>query len=283
MSVSVGILTHETREDVIASADTAAQRLQQAGAHVCIIDEATDLTHIDLILVIGGDGTILRAAELARLDEIPILGINFGHVGFLAEAEPSSLLDVVSAIVEGRWSVDSRLTIDITVTEPDGTVHHDWALNEASVEKGPYARMLEADIGVDGRGLSSFKADTVLLSTPTGSTAYSFSAGGPIVWPDVQALLLTPIAAHALFARPLVVSKDSTLEVGIRSEDAVVWCDGRRSIAAPAGSRITAVKGAHPVRLARLNDSPFSGRLVRKFHLPVNGWRTNVMYEENDE
>ncbi len=273
MTVRVGILTHEHRDDAEASATIAHDRLVAAGGEVFYVDEESNLEGTDLILVIGGDGTILKAAQIAMPYETPILGINFGHVGFLAEADPSSLLDVVTAIINGEWTVDSRLTIDVTVTHPDGSAETGWALNEASIEKGQDARMIEADIGVDGRGLSSFKADAVLLSTPTGSTAYNFSAGGPIVWPDVEALILTPIAAHALFARPLVVSKDSTLEVGIRSDDAVVWLDGRRRLFAPKGSRITAVKGKHPARLARLNDTPFSGRLVKKFHLPVEGWR----------
>ncbi|VEI12332.1 NAD kinase [Trueperella bialowiezensis] len=276
MSVRVGILIHETREDATTSAQIAFDRLRAAGSEAFYVTPESDLRGTDLILVIGGDGTILKAAQIAMPYETPILGINFGHVGFLAEAEPASLLDVVNAIVEGKWTVDSRLTIDVTVTRPDGTSETGWALNEASIEKGAGARMIETDIGVDGLGLSSFKADAILLSTPTGSTAYSFSAGGPVVWPDVEALLLTPIAAHALFARPLVVSKDSTLEVGIRSDDAVVWLDGRRQVEAPEGSRITAVKGKHPVRLARLNDTPFSGRLVKKFHLPVEGWRRGI-------
>ncbi|OQD40414.1 NAD kinase [Trueperella pyogenes] len=273
MSVCVGIVTHERRH-AGEDARAARERLVAAGAQAFFVDEEAErLVSADLLLVLGGDGTILRAAELARPFETPILGINFGHVGFLAEEDPSGFPQVVQAIVERRWTVDSRLTIDVKVTYPDGRTTMDWALNEASIEKGPDVRMIEADIGVDQLGLSSFKADAVVLSTPTGSTAYSFSAGGPIVWPDVEALLLTPIAAHALFARPLVVSKDSTLEVRLRSDNAVVWCDGRRKIEAPEGSFITAVKGTHPVRLARLNDTPFSGRLVRKFHLPVEGWR----------
>ncbi|QOR44758.1 NAD kinase [Trueperella pecoris] len=274
MTVRVGIVTHDQRLDAAHDARVARDRLVDAGAQAFWVDEEPDqLACADLLLVVGGDGTILRAAELARPFETPILGINFGHVGFLAEEDPSEFAQVVRAIVRKEWTVDTRLTIDVTVLYPDGHTASDWALNEASVEKGPNARMIEANIGVDGLGLSSFKADAVVLSTPTGSTAYSFSAGGPIVWPDVQALLLTPIAAHALFARPLVVSKDSTLEVRLRSDNAVVWFDGRRTLEAPEGSFITAVKGEHPVRLARLNDSPFSGRLVRKFHLPVDGWR----------
>ncbi|MCI7306050.1 MULTISPECIES: NAD kinase [Trueperella] len=274
MSVCVGVVTHERRDEAREEALFARDRLVAAGADAFWVGDQPDrLADAELLLVIGGDGTILRAAELARPYETPILGINFGHVGFLAEEDPEAFDLVVQSVVERRWTVNSRLTIDVTVTFPDGSTASNWALNEASVEKGPHMRMIEADIGVDRRGLSSFKADAVLLSTPTGSTAYNFSAGGPIVWPDVEALLLTPIAAHALFARPLVVSKESTLEVYIRSDNAVVWFDGRRNVEAPEGSLITAVKGRHPVKLARLNDSPFSGRLVRKFHLPVEGWR----------
>ncbi len=266
----IGNATHETVEESLAAATRAFADHAIAAVRVESLEDARGA---ELILVFGGDGTILYAAEFGRPLGIPILGINYGHVGFLNEAEPEELEHVIARIAEGRWHSERRMTIDIEVCRPDGSVERTWALNEAAVDRAEDSRMIAADIGIDGRDLSSFKADTIVLSTATGSTAYNFSGGGPVVWPDVECMLLTPIAAHALFTRPLVVGPRSKLEVRVRDEDARVWCDGRRILAAPAGSTITAVKGAEPVLLARMGDTPFSGRLVTKFQLPVHGWR----------
>ena len=226
-----------------------------------------------MLVVFGGDGTILLGAELVRGANVPILGINYGHVGFLAEVDDASQPGVVEAIRDKRIHVDARMTIDVTVTNPHGEITRNWALNEVSVEKCPPARMIETDLAVDGREVSSFKTDGILFATPTGSTGYNFSAGGPIVWPNVEAMMLVPVAAHALFTRPMVTSPNSVLQVRNRAEQALVTCDGRRVITAPAGSTITATKGIEPVLLARLDDAPFSKRLVAKFQLPVEGWR----------
>lgn len=281
MNRVIALLAHDRRNDVRESIVSMQTECASCGVDAHIISCAEDLDalpELELIVVIGGDGSILRAAELVHDRRIPILGINYGHIGFLAEADPSSQSNVVAAIANHEWSVDQRMTIDISVRRPSGEIVKTWALNEASIEKSADSRMIETDIGVDGEPVSSFKTDAVLLSTPTGSTAYNFSAGGPIVWPDVQAILLTPVAAHALFTRPMVVGPNSRLDVQIRTDDAVVWCDGRRSISAPAGSTLSAVKGANPVLLARLNNAPFSERLVKKFHLPVQGWRSDTPF-----
>ncbi|MFN8046974.1 MAG: NAD kinase [Ancrocorticia sp.] len=274
MTRKIVLVSHPERPDAIETARVVTEHLAVMGIDTVISHSPQATAGAELILVIGGDGTILRAAEFGRPAGIPILGINYGHVGFLSEADPDEVPMVMKKIESGAWQIVPRMTIDITVTRPDGTVERSWALNEAAVEKDEHARMIEASIGVDNRELSSFKVDTVLFSTATGSTAYNFSAGGPVVWPNVECMVLTPIAAHALFTRPLVVGPDSTLELHVLSDDARVWCDGRRVISAPRGSVVTAVKGEQPVLLARLNDSPFSGRLVTKFQLPVKGWRT---------
>ncbi|MDD7686499.1 MAG: NAD kinase [Actinomycetaceae bacterium] len=276
MNRVIAILPHERRPDVAALAKSFHEDLRVRGVEARIVHSRADteaLNQPELMVVIGGDGTILRAAELVRGLNVPILGINYGHVGFLAEVDPSSQADVVSAIVHSEWTTERRMTIDVTVHRPDGTAVTSWALNEASIEKGSGSRMIETDIGVDGEPVSSFKTDTVLLSTPTGSTAYNFSAGGPIVWPDVEAIVLTPIAAHALFTRPMVLGPHSWLDVQIRTDDALIWCDGRRKMNAPEGSSVHVGKGRHSVLLARLGDAPFSERLVKKLHLPVHGWR----------
>lgn len=231
----------------------------------------------DFVLVLGGDGTILRASELARAWDVPLVGVNTGHVGFLAEAAPEAVEQVVADVVAGRYTVDERMTLAVEVIKPDGLVETTWALNEAALEKRDRARMLELALGVDGQAVSSFGCDGLVMATPTGSTAYAFSAGGPVIWPEVEALLVVPLAAHALFTRPLVLGPRSCVEVVVQHTGdggAELWCDGRRAIQAPAGSRIRVSAGDRPVRLARLNQAPFATRLVGKFDLPVAGWRT---------
>lgn len=230
----------------------------------------------ELVVVIGGDGTILRAAELTHDSGAPLLGVNLGHVGFLAESEYDDVSATIDAIVERRYTAEDRLTIDVTVTHDGELVWQTFALNEASVEKASRERMLEVVVEVDGRPLSRWGCDGVVCATPTGSTAYNFSAGGPVVWPGVEALLMVPISAHALFARPLVVAPTSVLAVEVitpSQASGVLWCDGRRSVDLPPGARIEVRRGQRPVRLVRLHEAPFTDRLVAKFGLPVEGWR----------
>lgn len=229
----------------------------------------------ELVVVIGGDGTILRAAELAHDSGTPLLGVNLGHVGFLAEAEYDDVGATIDAIVGRRYTAEDRLTLDVSVFRDGELVTSTFALNEASVEKAARERMLEVVVEVDGRPLSRWGCDGVVCATPTGSTAYNFSAGGPVVWPGVEALLMVPISAHALFARPLVVAPTSVLAIEVIAAQAagVLWCDGRRTVDLPPGARIEVRRGARPVRLVRLHEAPFTDRLVAKFGLSVEGWR----------
>ncbi len=230
----------------------------------------------ELAVVIGGDGTILRAAEVTRGSGTPVLGVNLGHVGFLAEAEYDDVESTIDAIVHRRYTAEDRITLDVTVRREGELVWSSFALNEASVEKAARERMLEVVLEIDGRPLSRWGCDGVVCSTPTGSTAYNFSAGGPIVWPGVEALMVVPISAHALFARPMVVAPTSVIAVEVlaRTEGAgVLWCDGRRTVDLPPGARIEVRHGTSPVRLVRLHEAPFTDRLVAKFGLPVEGWR----------
>lgn len=233
-----------------------------------------DIRAADLILVLGGDGTMLRAAEIARGSGAPILGLNLGHVGFLAELEPEATDAVVTAIAHHTWTTEERTALDVRVTRGGQVVESTWALNEVSVEKVTRQRMIDVLVEVDNRPLSRWGCDGVVCATPTGSTAYAFSAGGPVVWPEVAALLVVPLSAHALFARPLVVAPTSVVafELGTDAQ-AVLWADGRRTIALEPGSRVEVRAADTPVRFARLVASPFTDRLVAKFLLPVEGWR----------
>lgn len=287
------VVSHTHREEAVAATIEVVSALHTAG--VTIVLESQDrldfsahfdtsvtaelgrdvaVEGLEVALVLGGDGTILRAAELLRGSECPIVGVNLGHVGFLAEMESYDLASTVERVLQRDYTVEERLTIDVRATLDGEVIAETWALNEASVEK--QRRMLEVAVGVDDRPLSSFACDGVVLATPTGSTAYAFSAGGPVVWPSVQAMLLVPIAAHALFNTPLVTGPDSVLTVRVLTENAgpgVLWCDGRRRTELPAGAVVSARRSLHSVRLARLNQAVFSDRLVRKFHLPISGWR----------
>lgn len=257
--------------------DVDAQALRAAGIEDAHIVEAAPGAAADceLAVVFGGDGTILRAAEMCRGTTTPLLGVNLGHVGFLAEADVEDMHDVVQGVVDRSYTVEERLTVDVSVRVAGEVVATNWALNEATVEKAERERMMEVVVEIDNRPVSRWGCDGVVCATPTGSTAYNFSAGGPIVWPEVSALLMVPISAHALFARPLVVSPDSTLAIEVVGElsSGVLWCDGRRAADLPKGARVEVVKGRETVRLARLQTASFADRLVRKFDLPVAGWR----------
>jgi len=288
---AVLLIAHLGRPDAVEAARKVADRLLAAGLDVrapkkeaeqlapcgvtCVPADQEAAAGCEVAVVLGGDGTLLRAAELAHGWGVPLLGVNLGHVGFLAEAERDELTEVADRVIAREWTVEERMTIDVLARVGDTTIASTWALNEASVEKASRDRMLEVVVEIDGRPLSRWGCDGVVCATPTGSTAYAFSAGGPVVWPEVDALLMIPISAHALFARPLVVSPASTLAVEVQSDTphGVLWVDGRRHWPLPAGARVEARCGALPVRFARLHRLPFTDRLVRKFELPVRGWR----------
>jgi len=280
--------------------DAAAQEATNACKHLaqrgisCVFDKE-DLEHfvtlgaaqpegstaysgedLDLVMVLGGDGSILRAAEIVNGNPAPILGINLGHVGFMTEAERSEIPAVLDAVAAGKFSTSERTTLEVKVWQEGKEVFSSWAINEVAVEKSARERMLEVVLEIDARPVSSFGCDGVLVSTPTGSTAYAFSAGGPVVWPNVEAFVVVPLSAHALFARPLVIDPESTVAVEVlrRSPGSgVLWCDGRRTFDLGPGARIEVAKRPVPVKMVVLDNAPFADRLVRKFSLPVSGWR----------
>jgi NAD+ kinase len=262
MTRQVLVVTHESREEAVVAGEEACQALKAAG-----LDPITDMAQatpgaLELAMVLGGDGTILRAAEITHGTGVPVLGVNLGHVGFLAESERDDIAETVRRVQALRPGA----------SEPERS----WALNEATLEKSERQRMLEVVVEVDGRPLSSFGCDGIVMSTPTGSTAHAFSAGGPVVWPEVDAILVVPISAHALFARPLVVGPRSVIAVEVvrwSTTPGLLTCDGRRTVELPVGSRIEVRRGTTPVRLARLSQAPFTDRLVSKFELRVTGWR----------
>jgi len=299
----VVVVVHTGREEAVSAAQDVVSLLLEANICPLIVDghredggpspvlvealgEDSERVHwldmdrrpstAELVVVLGGDGTILRAAELVREDRTPLLGVNLGRVGFLAEKEREDIEEAVARVVDRQYSVEERQTLDVTVISPSGKTTEMWALNEATIEKAAREHMLEVVLGIDSSPLSSFGCDGVVAATATGSTAHAFSAGGPIMWPDVDALLVVPLAAHALFARPIVVGPKSVLTVDIINENrthGLLSCDGRRTLELEPGTQLQIRRGHAPVRLARLSAGPFTDRLVQKFDLPVVGWR----------
>ncbi|MFE5486532.1 NAD kinase [Streptomyces sp. NPDC056527] len=290
---TVFLLAHTGRPAAVRSAELVVLGLLRSGIGVRVLEaEAADLPlppsvekvpeactdaleGCELLVVLGGDGTLLRGSELSRASGVPMLGVNLGRVGFLAEAERDDLDKVVDRVVTRAYEVEERMTLDVVVYQNGDVLHRDWALNEAAVQKVSPERMLEVVIAIDGRPVTGFGCDGVICATPTGSTAYAFSAGGPVIWPEVEALLMVPIGAHALFAKPLVTTPESvlTVEVEPHTPHGVLWCDGRRTVELPSGARVEVRRGEVPVRLARLHHASFTDRLVAKFALPVSGWR----------
>ncbi len=296
------LAVHTGRRDIVELARTSATRLLRKGIGVRMLDDEAPALDIpgaqvvpadecaaqeaEIVMVFGGDGTFLRAAELARFTDAALMGVNLGRVGFLAETEPEAVEETLTAIEDCEYGVEERLAVQVDVLDAAGTVvGGTWALNEVSVEKAERSRVLDVVIAVDGRPLTSFGCDGLLFATPTGSTAYAFSAGGPVVWPDVEALLLVPSNAHALFARPLVTSPDSVLSVAIPPDGnrARVSADGRRALDVPDGGRVDVRRAARPVRIARVHPATFGDRLVAKFGLPVRGFRDARRHDPGHE
>lgn len=278
-AAGVDVVVGEDQAPVLAAAMRSADvtgRFRPVPVDEVGAPSAEVLHAVDLVLVLGGDGTILRAAEIVRGTPAPLLGVNLGHVGFLAESELDGLTDTVDRLVAADYEIDERMTIDVSVLEAGREVARTWALNEIAVEKASRQRMLEIVLEVDRRPLTRFGCDGIVVATPTGSTAYAFSAGGPVVWPEVEAMLVVPLSAHALFARPLVVGTSSVVAVetvpGLGGAG-VLWADGRRAIELPERARVEVRRGEVPVRLARLAATGFTERLVQRFRLPVDGWR----------
>lgn len=292
MTRRVLVVIHGGRPEAVASLDEAVRELDASGFEVALHDDDLAETFGDhmaaarlregvaeseAVVVLGGDGTILRAAELTHGTGVPILGINLGHVGFLAESEREDLREAVRRLALHDYVVEERTVVSVEVRLPGSSEPIvGWALNEATIEKAQRHRVVEVGIEVDGRPLSSFGCDGVVVSTATGSTAHAFSAGGPVMWPEVDGVLLVPLSAHALFARPLVIGPRSAYRITVLQRSpvsAVLTCDGRRSIDLPQGSTVEVRRGEHPLRFARLSTAPFTDRLVSKFSLPVVGWR----------
>ena len=276
------LVINATRKEAISAAETLVRLLSKEGfelstASAVDIDGLTrravdDLPESEIVIVLGGDGTILRGAEISRPRNIPLLGVNLGHVGFMAEVEKLSLETVAESVVAKSYATDSRMVLAYSVERDGKEISSGWSLNEVTIERTE-STMVELLVQVDRRPLSRWGCDGLIAATPTGSTAYAFSAGGPILWPNVDAVVLLPISAHALFSRPMVVSHQSEIVVEVESSAAMLSADALREFPLVEGDRITITGDDSVVLLAHVQPTLFTDRLVAKFKLPVEGWR----------
>ncbi|MEY3430130.1 MAG: hypothetical protein RJB30_62 [Actinomycetota bacterium] len=281
---SLVLVVHPTRTEAQDLAHSLSDELRALGFDIHTTAEIPNTTKhseisivaqvksSELVLVLGGDGTILRGAALAHGTSVPVLGINLGHVGFLAQIGKPPVKAIVEAIMNQSLKTERRMTLGYSVERAGKVLSNGWALNEVTIERNTEA-MIELFVQIDHRPLSRWGCDGVICATPTGSTAYAFSAGGPVVWPDVEALVLLPLAAHALFSDPMVVSPKSQIAIDVESEVGMLSADGLRKVQLIEGDRVLLSSEKNYIHLAHLEDVPFADRLVAKFKLPVDGWR----------
>jgi NAD+ kinase len=279
---SLAFLINPSRPEAIKAAGELAPLLFSAGFSLYTVSDVsiegikkvatTELPEIEVAVVLGGDGTILRAAEVTLSRNIPLLGINLGQVGFLAEVDRPSIQAIADAIINKSYVSENRMVLKFSVERDGKEISNGWALNEVTVERDG-TTMVELFVEIDRRPLSHWGCDGVICSTPTGSTAYAFSAGGPVLWPEIEALVLLPISAHALFSRPMVVSPRSEIIVTVESSEALLSADALRKIPLKLGDRVIITRDSQTIKLSHVSATLFTDRLVAKFKLPVEGWR----------
>jgi NAD+ kinase len=272
---SLAFLINPSRPEAIKAAGELTPLLTSAGFSLYTVSdvsidgikkvEAANLPDIEVAVVLGGDGTILRAAEVTISRNIPLLGINLGQVGFLAEVDRPSIQAIADAIINKSYVSENRMVLKFSVERKGKEISSGWALNEVTVERDG-TTMVELFV-------EHWGCDGVICSTPTGSTAYAFSAGGPVLWPEIEALVLLPISAHALFSRPMVVSPKSEIIVTVESSEALLSADALRKIPLQSGDRVIITRDSQTIKLSHVSSTLFTDRLVAKFKLPVEGWR----------
>ncbi len=276
------LIVNPSRAEAVEAASALAAMLLKANFDLFTISDveitgvansaSEDLPAVEIAVVLGGDGTILRGAELTRERNIPLLGINIGHVGFMAEVIRPEITAVAKSVIDKSYGLDSRMVLAYEVIRGGKTIDTGWALNEVTIER-QHTTMVELFVQIDGRPLSRWGCDGLIASTPTGSTAYAFSAGGPVLWPEVEALVLLPISAHALFARPMVISPKSEIVVEIESDEALLSADALRKFPLAKGDQVRITRDASKILLSHIVATTFTDRIVAKFKLPVEGWR----------
>lgn len=278
--VKIALIVHAGRDASVAAAKDAAQLLTSLGVTVVTGETTLDgegrqstgavTKDTDLAISFGGDGTFLRAARMCRDIGVPLLGVNLGRLGFLAEVELDDLPTALTTVVNAGFATEQRATLEAVVIDEDGhELHRTWALNEIAVEKSVRQRLLQMDVRIDGTFFARVPADALLLATPTGSTAYALSAGGPLVSPRLDVVLVVPVAPHSLFDRSIIASPHEPIRVELVDDQAggIVSSDGRDPVDVPPGGCVTVTGGGRPVIFARVGLLDFPSRVRRKFGL----------------
>lgn len=268
-SAKIGIVFNEIRQDAVILAGELADSLKQQGHQAMIIPwQIEEIPPVDLLVVLGGDGTFLRGASLVSRYGTPILGANLGTLGFLAEASSSEVFDAIQAYLEGKLAVEERVMIDTLLFRGGQMMARQTGLNDAVISKGSASRLINYSLYVDASLVASYMADGMIIATPTGSTAYALSAGGPILVPNVPGFTITPVCPHSLTARPLVVGDRSKIKVVLNNayEGSVLSVDGRVGIPLLSEDEILVIRSPHFTRVVKVGDQDFYGRLRTKFH-----------------
>ncbi|MBM3672867.1 MAG: NAD(+)/NADH kinase [Actinobacteria bacterium] len=278
----VGLVPHRDRAHAHQMARRAAGwlvehgievRVEQADAAASGLNEyATDVDAfvrgMDLVVSLGGDGTMLRSVDLVYETGAAVLGVNIGQMGYLAEVEPTDLEDALARVLAGDFEIDERMVVEVVVGSDSAAAGRWWALNEAVIEKTRAGRLVRLDVAINGTFFTTYAADGVIVATPTGSTAYSFSARGPIVSPRHRCLLLTPVSPHMLFDRSLVLDADEELRFTIVDErDVILTLDGRELGILDSGDTVTCTAGPKPARMVTFGPRDFHQILKAKFGL----------------
>lgn len=284
MNLLVALMPHSGKEAALALAEQLIARLEKDGVRIWLEPEAAallgreDLAGSDeelalarVALVLGGDGAFLKAARLAAPHGVPILGVNLGHLGFLTAVEPSGLDEALARVFRGDYSIEERLMLKAEVWREGQLVASSFGLNDAAVTRGTFARVIEFETWIDGSLIGTFLADGMIVATPTGSTAYSLSAGGPIVHPGVRALIVTPICPHTIGARTIVTMPDQQVTIRILSrDDAMLTVDGQVGESLKAMDRVVVGRASKPARLVSLGDRSFYGLIHNRLRQRKN-------------
>lgn len=267
-AVLPGILETLFREAPALGLDLSfEEELQEEAGQGMLLTAPDD---IDALLTLGGDGTLLRGARWIDGRDVPILGVNLGRLGFLTSCGSDDLAQALKDLVAGNYSAEPRMVLSAIARDRTGAVKHEWrALNDVALHKGGFARVVRLKISIDGDGIGTYAADGIVISTPTGSTGYSLSAGGPVVVPTVESIIITPISAHTLAIRPMVIPPDATvtIEPADSPTELLVTIDGQVGTRLIQNEQLSVRRAAAPVRIVRFPGTTFFERLRVKL-----GW-----------
>ncbi|MBI2704345.1 MAG: NAD(+)/NADH kinase [Actinobacteria bacterium] len=278
----IGLVVHQERPEAATLAKETASWLDTAGHEVRVPGSDVGVAGLeryaaepdglaaglDALVSLGGDGTILRSVSLLRGQPVPVVGVNLGTMGYLAEIEPHELRSTLEGVLAGTYDADDRMLLDVVVEAPDGSAHQALALNEAVLERQSSGHTVRLDVAFDGQPFTPYETDALIIATPTGSTAYAFSARGPIIEPTHRAVLLTPVSPHMLFDRSLVLEPETEIRVTVsRHRPAVLTVDGRVIDELAPGTSVRLRASRHVARLVRIRPRHFHALLKAKFGL----------------